>query len=116
MAGTSPAITSRQATRDSPDIRRVNPPLTHHQRPTGAAIALDQKLVERTEVSLRGRDQRIRIGALRGDGASVLGKPHRNLRLRVGAFGHGVHLIELDRKSTRLNSSHLVISYAVFCL
>src|SRR2546426_3712325 len=25
-------------------------------------------------------------------------------------------LTELDRKSTRLNSSHLVISYAVFCL
>src|SRR5688500_19581550 len=25
-------------------------------------------------------------------------------------------LIDLDRKSTRLNSSHLVISYAVFCL
>src|SRR5256885_7640190 len=25
-------------------------------------------------------------------------------------------LVELDRKSTRLNSSHLVISYAVFCL
>src|SRR5256885_9904983 len=24
--------------------------------------------------------------------------------------------MELDRKSTRLNSSHLVISYAVFCL
>src|SRR5256885_10066060 len=24
--------------------------------------------------------------------------------------------IKLDRKSTRLNSSHLVISYAVFCL
>src|ERR1022692_5160872 len=25
-------------------------------------------------------------------------------------------LVQLDRKSTRLNSSHLVISYAVFCL
>src|SRR5256885_7600899 len=25
-------------------------------------------------------------------------------------------LVRLDRKSTRLNSSHLVISYAVFCL
>src|SRR5256885_12924198 len=25
-------------------------------------------------------------------------------------------LLNLDRKSTRLNSSHLVISYAVFCL
>src|SRR2546426_5947958 len=28
----------------------------------------------------------------------------------------GVPLERLDRKSTRLNSSHLVISYAVFCL
>src|SRR2546426_1596420 len=26
------------------------------------------------------------------------------------------HLLQRDRKSTRLNSSHLVISYAVFCL
>src|SRR5256885_6484692 len=28
----------------------------------------------------------------------------------------GLRWAELDRKSTRLNSSHLVISYAVFCL
>src|ERR1039457_6441350 len=28
----------------------------------------------------------------------------------------GVAELEPDRKSTRLNSSHLVISYAVFCL
>src|SRR5256885_10044948 len=28
----------------------------------------------------------------------------------------GVHRRPGDRKSTRLNSSHLVISYAVFCL
>src|SRR5256885_3898501 len=28
----------------------------------------------------------------------------------------GLLLISRDRKSTRLNSSHLVISYAVFCL
>src|SRR2546430_5721534 len=28
----------------------------------------------------------------------------------------GVHVPELDRKSTRLNSSHSQISYAVFCL
>src|SRR5688500_19835191 len=26
------------------------------------------------------------------------------------------NIVEQDRKSTRLNSSHLVISYAVFCL
>src|SRR2546426_7693020 len=35
------------------------------------------------------------------------GSPH--LGLRFSAPG-------IDRKSTRLNSSHLVISYAVFCL
>src|SRR5256885_2576938 len=35
---------------------------------------------------------------------ALLGSP------RVAALG------EKDRKSTRLNSSHLVISYAVFCL
>src|SRR5258705_13806313 len=28
----------------------------------------------------------------------------------------GAHIVDLDRKSTRLNSSHLGISYAVFCL
>src|SRR5688500_19980976 len=31
-------------------------------------------------------------------------------------FIEGETLFERDRKSTRLNSSHLVISYAVFCL
>src|SRR5258708_20413389 len=27
-----------------------------------------------------------------------------------------VHILDIDRKSTRLNSSHQIISYAVFCL
>src|SRR5256885_9528786 len=30
--------------------------------------------------------------------------------------GRGLEQLGVDRKSTRLNSSHLVISYAVFCL
>src|SRR5207249_5954775 len=39
----------------------------------------------------------------------------------VGVVAAGVHVavglrLELDRKSTRLNSSHVSISYAVFCL
>src|SRR5690349_24922484 len=29
---------------------------------------------------------------------------------------HGDHVLRADRKSTRLNSSHVEISYAVFCL
>src|SRR5256885_11478296 len=37
---------------------------------------------------------------------------------RIAAVPPGDYIVvfELDRKSTRLNSSHLVISYAVFCL
>src|ERR1039457_2971965 len=35
---------------------------------------------------------------------------------RVPVVGHQHGQLETDRKSTRLNSSHLVISYAVFCL
>src|SRR5256885_5339901 len=44
-------------------------------------------------------------------------KPLQDLR---NIFQNGpsmkANLCESDRKSTRLNSSHLVISYAVFCL
>src|SRR5256885_5364371 len=43
---------------------------------------------------------------------------HRSFRqwvvLQVHRTSHNIH--SADRKSTRLNSSHLVISYAVFCL
>src|SRR5438034_7652065 len=35
---------------------------------------------------------------------------------REGLERHSVETVALDRKSTRLNSSHTVISYAVFCL
>src|SRR5438034_5422181 len=37
------------------------------------------------------------------------------LALNPGASYRGLH-DSIDRKSTRLNSSHTVISYAVFCL
>src|SRR5437588_6234650 len=35
---------------------------------------------------------------------------------RIGKADASVQLKMVDRKSTRLNSSHTVISYAVFCL
>src|SRR2546430_12826441 len=47
-----------------------------------------------------------------------LGHPLESLRIRlkmIGQLGSGGIRI-LDRKSTRLNSSHSQISYAVFCL
>src|SRR5256885_12004459 len=39
------------------------------------------------------------------------GEPFRTLEIEVNPT-----YVTADRKSTRLNSSHLVISYAVFCL
>src|SRR2546430_4122941 len=36
--------------------------------------------------------------------------------LVVGVFSLSMGVVELNRKSTRLNSSHSQISYAVFCL
>src|SRR5438034_4562373 len=44
----------------------------------------------------------------------ALGPGDRRARARAGAAVHA-HAAR-DRKSTRLNSSHTVISYAVFCL
>src|SRR3712207_8357746 len=47
----------------------------------------------------------------------ALAKEHGEALLDVAREPHVVvHLEELDRKSTRLNSSHANISYAVFCL
>src|SRR5256885_3770779 len=66
------------------------------------ARALAHSLVSCKETA---RDPRGNHGDARGgDGAA------RDLRRADGARLLG------DRKSTRLNSSHLVISYAVFCL
>src|SRR5256885_6893504 len=52
-----------------------------------------------------------------------LREPGNNRERAVDVMEHtGVHIAAgaqqflIDRKSTRLNSSHLVISYAVFCL
>src|SRR5256885_12107874 len=46
---------------------------------------------------------------------SVLGAGVRDPRDAIAVTARANEL-GLDRKSTRLNSSHLVISYAVFCL
>src|SRR5256885_5695129 len=53
--------------------------------------------------------------------ASASCSAEKSVRTRSTPFDHppgvqDVAWVETDRKSTRLNSSHLVISYAVFCL
>src|SRR3712207_6852218 len=49
----------------------------------------------------------------RGVVLALLEKPHDDMHHELH---RGVIVIEKDRKSTRLNSSHANISYAVFCL
>src|SRR2546426_1504540 len=61
------------------------------------------------------------IAAARGKGPVLVSSgwvidfwyPHGEI---CGMIGAGALARAIDRKSTRLNSSHLVISYAVFCL
>src|SRR5438045_8224229 len=48
--------------------------------------------------------------------AAARREPRRVLVPRACVPDGGTPLIERDRKSTRLNPSHLGISYAVFCL
>src|SRR5690606_42103774 len=57
-----------------------------------------------------------RAGVLRG--GVVVRELHRRVVLspRVAAAGEARRAAGEDRKSTRLNSSHVKISYAVFCL
>src|SRR5205807_3484429 len=77
------------------------------------------------------RAREFEVGRVRGEGEmfrdrvdALERRPRGQVREReveVGlpAFDHrvtDVHARRIDRKSTRLNSSHLVISYAVFCL
>src|SRR5256885_11864781 len=60
------------------------------------------------------------------DALPIYGLPHLHVPARRDVVTRAADLVEavqeprpgqlLDRKSTRLNSSHLVISYAVFCL
>src|SRR5688572_32112142 len=45
-----------------------------------------------------------------------LGDPNVGVKDGVGEIGVVEIDVEVDRKSTRLNSSHSQISYAVFCL
>src|SRR3712207_7485627 len=75
--------------------------------------------------AIRNRDPQRRATArcthrgvsVRGNTSLRVGPPHQELQYGVRPGGAaGVLRGRVDRKSTRLNSSHANISYAVFCL
>src|SRR5437870_8545652 len=84
-------------------------PYTTLFRSFGPDPVLDAEVTEHLDGALVGDVRARRVG-----GAGVLGD------------GYGIHAVGCqerrggkpgrDRKSTRLNSSHVAISYAVFCL
>src|SRR3712207_2858637 len=82
---------------DDLDLREVERPGAHHQRPV-----------------LLPRAREHVVEGLARDGARHASEPRKleDGRRYVGGRGHS----GADRKSTRLNSSHANISYAVFCL
>src|SRR5437868_13177660 len=51
-----------------------------------------------------------------GNAIAEAGAPGPDFIPVMADDGSGAAAIEIDRKSTRLNSSHVSISYAVFCL
>src|SRR5689334_24839373 len=54
--------------------------------------------------------------APRAGGAAAIGLDRAGMIVRLGLEADCIFIIKRDRKSTRLNSSHSSISYAVFCL
>src|SRR5687768_17834227 len=69
---------------------------------------------EATQVALR---RRVALKFLNDEAAKDKGAVRRFLReARAAAALRSEHVVRIDRKSTRLNSSHGYISYAVFCL
>src|SRR2546430_7143667 len=71
-------------------------------------ICLPRLLERRARHSGRGERDQGREPGVPAVRVAVQVRPRRHLRARRAAVG--------DRKSTRLNSSHSQISYAVFCL
>src|SRR5207248_10791481 len=94
-------------------LRHAGPHRLIHPFPTRRS----SDLLEETRAYIRTR--------LRIAGAKDLGLFSDEAVVRLSAYSGGIprvintvcdHCLLLDRKSTRLNSSHRTISYAVFCL
>src|SRR5690606_41433667 len=97
----------------------VDPRLLH-SFPTRRSSDLDaEERLERSGVQvLRGLLQpRVHRHHARLDGDDDEAEAEHDVRDQDGPEAElGTHVEEQDRKSTRLNSSHVKISYAVFCL
>src|ERR1035438_10151806 len=70
------------------------------------------------DVTSRTGSMFTKLGSSLSNISPIIGAPFTKLGESFDAAetkGHGFNSVMSDRKSTRLNSSHLGISYAVFC-
>src|SRR5438034_6927929 len=113
---------SEQAQRRPIQVARREPRPIHQSQKTAVRLpplerqTVEQELVERV-VDQRGV---VGLGLLRLGVYHAIWRPEQNVEdtdLRAAPVpGVALRHRDRDRKSTRLNSSHTVISYAVFCL
>src|SRR5947199_4399139 len=79
--------------------------------------ALPEQQTGRDETIHRRSQPRLRLAHHRGEqGMGKLATDRRRDLCQLLGWAAKPELTQIDRKSTRLNSSHLGISYAVFCL
>src|SRR2546426_2374100 len=102
------------------EVEALSRKMAELREQAASAQRLERLLELRSQTAYRslaahvvGRDVSRWFGTLLVDRGSRDGE-RRNAPV-VTADGVVGRVIEVDRKSTRLNSSHLVISYAVFC-
>src|SRR5688500_20034658 len=80
------------------------PAVVYGGKDGGKAIAVDPKMLAKILRTEQGANTLIALNVPGAGDARVLVREYQ------------LDPVTQDRKSTRLNSSHLVISYAVFCL
>src|SRR5215471_13797768 len=105
-----PGVPRHGQVADRDDADHVSLLAHHRQAPDRLLAHQSHRLVH----ARRGRDRGELAAADLADPASLRVSPFRHHANDDVAVGQ--HSEQPDRKSTRLNSSHVEISYAVFCL
>src|ERR1035441_5964504 len=97
-------------------ILRCNLKLFHRQAGSAESLEGDLRIGVQLEKTIGGSSNQIEIRILQAQQGQVCQAFCRRRTSFQKLAGHTRSRFDIDRKSTRLNSSHLGISYAVFCL